>query len=208
MPKITSIKYQKNGKRVNLYVDEEYLISFNAELVYKYNLNKGEDIDTDKITQLIKQDDYDKAKMKALNYISRTQKSEKKIREKLLKEYDIEIVDKVIDFMKKYSFVDDSTFAHQLVNNGMNYKKVGKKKIQQDLYLKGIGKEDRESAMESIDDDIELENAIYLAEKRKNRIKTEDKNILKNKLFQHLAYKGFDYSTINKAIRCVLENSY
>ena len=50
-----------------------------------------------------------------------------------------------------------------------------------------------------------MENAIYLAEKRLAKIKSDDKNLLRTKLYQHLSYKGFAYDTINSAIRHVLD---
>ncbi len=206
MSKITAIEFQKKNKdRVNLYVDDEYLLSLYAELIYKYNLEKGQEVDKDKLVEILKVDEYEKAKNKALQSITRTEKSEKKMREKLLKDFDEDIVEEVIEFLKKYSLVDDERFADRIVANDVNFKKVGKNKIKQNLYSKGIGREYIESAISEIDRDKELENAIYLAKKKISKIKSTDERTIKNKLYQHLAYKGFDYDTINSAIRRVLE---
>ena len=111
----------------------------------------------------------------------------------------------VIDFLKKYSFVDDDRFAARIVNNSMKFKRVGKNRIKQDLYIKGIDSAMIDKTLSDIDQDEELENAIYLAEKRLAKIKSDDKKVLRSKLYQHLFYKGFGYDTINSALRHVLD---
>ena len=50
----------------------------------------------------------------------------------------------------------------------------------------------------------EFENAIYLAKKRYERIKNEDKRKIYQKLSQHLAYKGFGYDTIKSVLNKIL----
>lgn len=206
MSKITGIEIQKRNKnRVNLYVNNEYLLSLQAELVYKYNLSKNQEIDEEKLLEIARADDYEKAKNKALNSLSKVEKSEKKIREKLSVDFDEEVIEDVIEFLKKHELVDDERFAEMIVSNDLNFKRVGKNRIKQNLYTKGIKREYIESAISDIDSDVELENAIYLAKKRLPRIKDKDINKVKNKLYQHLSYKGFSYDIIKSAIREVLE---
>lgn len=206
MSKITGIEIQKRNKnRVNLYVDNEYLLSLQAELVYKYNLSKNQEIDEEKLLEIARADDYEKAKNKALNSLSKVEKSEKKIREKLSADFDEEVIEEVVEFLKKHELVDDERFAEMIVSNDLKFKRVGKNRIKQNLYTKGIKREYIESAISDIDSDVELENAIYLAKKRLPRIKDKDINKVKNKLYQHLSYKGFSYDIIKSAIREVLE---
>ncbi len=206
MSKITGIEIQKRNKnRVNLYVDNEYLLSLQAELVYKYNLSKNQEIDEEKLLEIARADDYEKAKNKALNSLSKVEKSEKKIREKLSADFDEEVIEEVVEFLKKHELVDDERFAEMIVSNDLSFKRVGKNRIKQNLYTKGIKREYIESAISDIDSDVELENAIYLAKKRLPRIKDKDINKVKNKLYQHLSYKGFSYDIIKSAIREVLE---
>lgn len=208
MPKITAIEVQKkNDKRVNLFVDDKFLLSMDSSLVYKYRLKVGEEIDKDKLTDICKADDYEKAKNKALNSLGRGQKSEKKMREKLQDEYAPEIIDMVIDFLKKYSFIDDERFADRIVENEQKFKKLGKHRIKQNLMMKGIGKSDIETALSGLDEEIEIENVVYLARKKMSKIKETDKNVIKKKLFQHLLYKGFDYDIILIAIDKVIGES-
>lgn len=205
MPRVTSIEFQqKNKDRVNLYVDGKYLISMYTEMVYKYNISLDSEIDREKLTEIIKADDYEKAKNKALNYISRLERSEKKVRERLEGEFDQEIIERVIEFLKKYSFIDDRRYANRLATNAIKYKRIGRNRIKRDLYIKGLDTPMIEKTISEINGDEELENAIYLAEKKLSKIKSDNKMLIRTKLYQHLSYKGFSYDTINSAINHLL----
>lgn len=205
MSVITKIEAQKrNSDRVNIYVDEEYFMAIYTELVYTHSLKKGMDIDKDSLESLLHDEMYMKAKNKALNILSKSYQSEKKVREKLLTDFDENIVDDVIDFLKEYKLIDDNILAEKIVHDNMSLSKFGKNKIKQNLYNKGISESDIQNAISQIDSDEEYNNAKYLAEKRLKRLNGEDKNKIKQKIYQHLAYKGFNYDIINRVLREVL----
>ena len=202
---ITKIEAQKRSKdRVNIYVDEEYFMAVYAELVYTHSLKKGMEIDKDSLESLLHDEMYMKAKNKALSILSKSDQSEKKLREKLLNDYDENIVEEVIEFLKGYKLINDNLLAEKIVHDNMNLSKFGKNKIKQNLYNKGIAASDIQDAISQIDPDEEYENAKYLAEKRLKRLKGEDKNKINQKIYQHLAYKGFSYDIIKKVLRELL----
>ena len=80
----------------------------------------------------------------------------------------------LVDFLKKYNFINDNELASKIVNTNVNLNKYGKNKIKQNLYNKGIEKSAIDEAINEIDYDAEFENALYLAEKRYDRVKNED----------------------------------
>lgn len=202
---ITKIEAQKRSKdRVNIYVDEEYFMAVYAELVYTHSLKKGMEIDKDSLESLLHDEMYMKAKNKALSILSKSDQSEKKLREKLLNDYDENIVEDVIEFLKGYKLINDNLLAEKIVHDNMNLSKFGKNKIKQNLYNKGIAASDIQDAISQIDPDEEYENAKYLAEKRLKRLKGEDKNKINQKIYQHLAYKGFNYDIIKRVLRELL----
>ena len=205
MSVITKIEAQKRSKdRVNIYVDEEYFMAVYAELVYTHSLKKGMEIDKESLESLLHDEMYMKAKNKALTILSKSDQSEKKIREKLLNDFDENIVEDVVEFLKGYKLIDDNLLAEKIVHDNMNLSKFGKNKIKQNLYNKGIGATDIQTAISQIDPDEEYENAKYLAEKRLKRLKGEDKNKINQKIYQHLAYKGFNYDIIKRVLRELL----
>ncbi len=205
MAVITKIESQKkNQDRVNIYVNNEFFMAIYAELVYSFNLKKGIEIDENKLKNLLKDEMYIKAKNKTLNILSKADQSEKKIKEKLYSEFEEDTIDKVIDFLKRNNFINDDMLAQKIVNTNVNLNKCGKNKIKQNLYIKGIDKNSIDDALSEIDDNIEYENAMYLAKKRYNRVKNEDKRKIYQKISQHLAYKGFNYDIIKRVLNKLL----
>ena len=198
---ITKIEAQKkNDDRVNIYVDEKFFMAIYKELVFSFNLKKGQEIDKDYLKNILDDEIYMKAKNKALNILSKSSQSEKQIQQKLSKDFEEHTIDRVIEFLQKYKFVDDEDLANRIVNTNVNLNKYGKNKIKQNLYNKGIDKSIIEQAMNEIDSDKEFENALYLGKKRYDRLKNEDPRKDYQKIGNHLAYKGFNYDIIKKVL--------
>ena len=203
---ITKIEAQKNNReRVNIYIDDNFFSGLDLELVYSLNLSKGKEINEKELKELIYKDNISKAKSKAFKIINKAEQSEKTLRDKL-SDYDEDIIDIVIEYLKDCKFINDKDFAKRIAHSNSNVSRFGKNKIKQNLYKKGIDKEYIDEAIEDIDEDIEFENALYLAEKRFKSIKNEDKRKVYQKLMQHLTYKGFSYDITKKAISKVLDN--
>lgn len=204
MAKITKLEIQqRNKERVNIYIDDNFFLGVNAEIVYDLNLKKGDEVDEDKLKSLIDKEGLSKAKNKAMSILNRTAISEKKLREKL-SDYSDEIVDEVINKLKDYGFINDKDLARRIANDNSNISRFGKNKIRQNLYRKGISKDDIDEAVEEIDSNEQYENALYLARKRYKNLKGEDNRKVYQKLTQHLAYKGFSYDIIKSVIQEVI----
>ncbi len=209
MAVITKIEAQKRKEdRVNIYVDEKFFMAIYKELVFTFNLKKGDNIDEEYLKKILKDEMFLKGKNKALNILSKTSQSEKKIREKLNEDFEEDTVDDVIDFLKKYNFINDGELASKIVNTNVNLNKYGKNKIKQNLYNKGIEKSAIDEAISEIDYDAEFENALYLAQKRYDRVKNEDPKKAYAKIANHLAYKGFNYDIIKSVLNKIFKNDY
>ncbi|MEJ8554272.1 recombination regulator RecX [Tepidibacter sp. Z1-5] len=210
MPKITKIEKQKNKDRVNIYVDDEFFIGIYADLVYTLKLKKGNDIDKESIQKIIDDEMYLKAKNKALNILSRSSQSQKNIIYKLSKsEFDEKTINRVLDFLKEYKFIDDENLAKNMVKDKLNINKYGKNKIKQALYSKGFDSSTINNTLQSeIDDEKEFENALYLGNKKYEKIKSEDKNKIYKKLSSHLTYKGFGYEIVRKVVNKIMNTEF
>ena len=203
---ITKIEIQKNNKeRVNIYIDDEFFTGLDLELVDNLKLKKGSIINEEKLKELISKDNFSKAKNKALRIVNKAEQSEKTLRDKL-SDYDENTINEVIEYMKELRYLDDKGFAQRIAYSNSNISRFGKNKIKQNLYKKGIDKNDIEDVLSNLDEDTELENALYLARKRYKSIKNEDKRKVYQKLMQHLTYKGFSYNITKKAISNVLDD--
>lgn len=202
---ITKIEQQKkNEDRVNIYVNDEFFTAIFKELVFTFNLKKGDEIDEEHLKSILSDEMYLKAKNKALNILSKADQAEKKIREKLSTDFEEDTINRVIEFLKKNNFINDNLLAQKIVNTNLNLNKCGKNRIKQNLYNKGLDESAINEAMSDIDSDAEFDNAMYLAKKRYERVKNEDKRKVYQKLSQHLAYKGFNYDIIKRVLNKLL----
>ncbi len=203
MSKITKIEVGKRNKeRVNVYIDEEYAFSINMELVYKFGLKEKQEIDKEKILNIAISENFSKCKEVALNIVERSYKTEKEIRDKLfLKDFDGDIIEKTIEFLKEYKFIDDSKFVKMYVKD--HIKSQGQNKIKYGLIQKGIDKILIDEALEEIDRDDEFNIAFTLCEKKYLSIikRESDEFKVKNKVIRYLLGRGYDYDIAKECIR-------
>lgn len=203
MNTITKIEVQKRNKnRVNIYVDHEYAFSLDSELVYKEGLKTNESINIKKVEEIAKKDNYLKCKSTALRIVEKTYKSEKELKDKLLlKGYDKDSIEKSIEFLKEYGFINDVSFTKLYIKD--KNRTQGKSKIKYDLIKKGISEEVIESSISEIDEEVERENAYNIAIKKYNVIakREDDKYKLSQKLFRFLLSKGYNYDTVSYVVR-------
>ena len=207
MSVITKIESQKrNEDRVNIYVDEKFFMAIYKELVFTFNLKKGDNINEDNLKRILKDEMFLKGKNKALNILSKASQSEKKIREKLQDDFEEDVIDDIVDFLKKYNFINDNELASKIVNTNININKYGKNRIKQNLYNKGIERNAIDEAISEIDQNDEFENALYLAQKRYDRVKNEDSRKAYANVDHHLAYKGFSYDIIKSVLNKIFKD--
>lgn len=203
---ISKIEVQKRNKeRVNIYIDEEYAFSLSAELVYKEGLKAKQDIDIDHLSKIAKEESYLKCKNSALRIVEKTYKSQKEIRDKLiLKGYDKDIVEKTIDFLMEYSFINDESYTKMYVKDKI--KNQGHNKIKYNLIKKGINEDVIKAELSFVDEDSEREVAYSLAQKKYNILskREDDKYKLSQKLYRFLISKGYGYDIVSEVVKKVI----
>lgn len=140
---------------------------------------------------------YEQAKDKALRLLEFRRHSERELCEKLTragaKDEDIE---RIIDFCREYGFVNDAEYAVAKAKDLQNLKRLGKRRIIQELRMKGILEEDIENAVYSLNDDEE--DTLYPLVKRKLGGDFERKNT--DKCIRYFMYRGYELSSIKRCI--------
>ena len=196
MPIITKIETQKNKSRVNIFVDDSFFCGLNKETAIIFGLKENKEIDEEKLKTAIFESEVKSAFEKALDYTSRRMHTKKELLDKLVqKGYSQEVVDKAIEKLEDYHYIDDNLFAKQFVQANSH---LSKKVLQGKLFQKGIS---RDIILENISDrtqNDELELCLALAKKY---TKTKPINSYKDlqKMQASLARKGFDFDIIKKA---------
>ncbi|MCY6354976.1 recombination regulator RecX [Clostridium sp. ZS2-4] len=204
---ITKIETQKKNKnRVNVFLDDEFAFSCSAELVYYHNLKRNKKINMELFKEIIREDNYLKAKNSALRIIEKTYKTEREMFEKLVTlGYDEKTSSRVMKFLKEYSFVDDNKYADMFIRDKSLL--WGKSKIRYALLKKGISEEIVENGLSEITYDMEVISAVKLAEKRYNTIIKSESNMYKiyKKLGDYLASRGYEYNIINTVLNRLIK---
>ena len=140
---------------------------------------------------------YIKAVKSAVNILNYADKTEKKLKQRLIeKGYNDEQTDYAVHYVKEIGLLNDTRLIGYLSERLANVKLYGKRRIAAALYEKGFEKEDIYGI-----DYSEIDFISNCAERiRRTGSKYKDKNRLTAALVRY----GFSYNEINEAF-CLLE---
>lgn len=139
--------------------------------------------------------DFEKAKSYALKLLLYKFRTSYQLKNKLLeKGYDEEIVDRVIEYMTEYGYLDDNKYVEGYIKDSKKFRNISKMMLKYKLREKGIDEEIIDGKLESLEFD-EATQARKLAQKKMRSCN----DVLKVR--QYLMRKGFRNSTINEVIK-------
>ena len=134
---------------------------------------------------------------RAVALAARKLRSTAELRAKLLGEgHAEETIEAALERLKEVHLLDDNLVAHSI---SRQYADRGNRFITQKMKLKGISAEEHESAFEELPD--EFERALAAGEKKLRSLKGLEPRAAGQKLYQHLALRGFSGSTVQKVVR-------
>lgn len=179
-----------------IYIDGEFALKLDTETVLCARLKVGDEIDDDRLYELIKTSDSRRAKEKALWLISYRDHSVGELRQKLSKDFGEEAVEKVIERLTELNLLNDESFAKKYAES-LSQKHLSQRQIQQKLRLKGI---DRDLSVETVEDlELDEKEEIRALISRKYSRKLSDEADLR-RTFAALQRRGFAYSDIKSVI--------
>lgn len=147
--------------------------------------------------------DFDKFYDKALRFLSYRPRSEKEVRDNLLKKKaSNSLIDLIIKKLKEQKFLNDAEFTKWWIEQRTSIKPTGKRLIKVELKKKGIDKDLIEEMFDSVEDIVhdELEMARKLVQRKINKYKGLERKKICQRLGGFLSRRGFDYDTIKKVI--------
>lgn len=207
---ITKIEQQlKNAQRYNIYIDGEFVLGVYDDTLLKFQLRKDDDISAEKLSEIREYDEYNYGKNIAYKFLSYKPRSIKEVKNKLTyKKISKESVEKIIEHLKKYQFLNDETYAKMYLEQKVNSKGMGKSMVHFKMIDKGIDKEMISKVIdENYPEEKQIEAGKKLLEKYlKKKQKTEDKLELKKKCYQYLFSRGFSYSIISQILNITEED--
>lgn len=194
--KITEIKKIGKGDRYYLYVDDECLGVMEAEVLARHSLKTGQEFDKNFFDELILENGDYACFNRALGLLAKLMKTEKQLRDYLKeKKYPKVCIDKAIEKLKEYGYINDEAYAENYIN--LSSASKSRRKIKYELLSKGVKEEIIENALESFTDENEYDVCLKFAEKYLKNKQIDLKT--KQKFYSHLAGKGFGFSDIARA---------
>lgn len=202
---VTALEEQKNDKsKVSVFVDGKYSFSLLKTDAEFFKLKEGFEIKKETFDYILENIIYIKAQDTALNFLKNRLKTEAQVRQKLNeKDFSEEIIEKVIDFLIKYKYLDDKHYVNAYINDCKRLKPKSKLAIKLELLKRGV-KRDVIDDVFSYNDVDEISDCCRILEK-----KIDDFLDLpfekKRKVFNYLTGKGYSYETVNTAFLLCIE---
>ena len=201
--KITALKIQKkNPQRVNIYLDGEF--GFGLSKIIAAWLRVGQELDEQKINDLLEKEQHEVAYQKALKYIGYRERTEHELRTYLGKSELPEVIEAVMDRLVQADLVDDQRFARMWVENRNEFRPRSQRALRVELRQHGISNTAIQAALNETDEE---ENAYRVAKKQARKYSGLEWNEFRNKIYAYLARNGFDYEVITPTINRVWEEN-
>ena len=203
MKRIVTIERQRRSRnRYTLHFDDGEWLGLFDELIIRHGLKEGIEVDSEKLTQLAREDDAKKALEMAIRYLGYRSRSQKEMITYLEgKGFDRDLIDETMEKLEGYGYIDDSAFARDWVAGRMSSKPMGRAMIKRELIFKGVEDEVIEEHLGRISQDQEEDRAYSLALKYVKRYKNLEPREQFHKIGAALARRGFDWETIKGAVR-------
>ena len=139
-----------------------------------------------------------------LRYLSYRSRSEKEIKDYLVKKkLDEGTIESIIIKLKEYKFLDDTKFAKTWISSRLRYKNKPVWIIEKELSDKGIKKELIQELVSDLDSkkETDLKSAKELAQKKLDFYRNLSPQKRREKTASYLLRKGFSWDVVKKVLQ-------
>jgi len=195
--KITALKAQSRDRnRVSVFLDGEF--AFGLSRIVAAWLQIGQTLNDEKIAQLKDQDARESTYQQALRWIQYRDRSKAEIQRNLQRRgVSEEIIDEVMGRLQRSGLIDDGRFARLWVENRNEFRPRSRRALSYELKEKGLDQAEVDGVLVNFDDS---EAAYSAAHRYAHKLQQLPWQAFRQKLFRHLARRGFDYDTAKDAI--------
>ncbi|MDP4084779.1 MAG: recombination regulator RecX [Bacillota bacterium] len=196
---------QKNQDRFNIFMDygqgEKFAFSVDSDVLIKFQLKKGMELENFALMEIHYQDDIRKAYNLAVSYLARRMRAVKELKDYLMQK-DIEepVIQEVVHKLSMQNYLNDEQFALAYTRTQINTTDKGPELIRMELKEKGINQGIIEISLEEFSFEQRRDKAIKLCEKSLQKGLKESDRAVKQKIEQLLIRKGFTYDVIQYAL--------
>lgn len=193
--RINKITKLKNNK-YKIHLDEEIILTFD-NVILENNLLYKKQIDKELYDKIIKDTEYYNSYNKVVNYILKKKRSEKEIKEYLIK-FDLNESDKekLILKLKNNNLINDFDYCRSYINDNLYLSKNGIAKIRKELLKQNIPNEIIDQELSKVDSDFIKNKLEKLILKKIKLNKKYSNNYLKEKILIEMLNLGYNKSDI------------
>ena len=198
---------ETDKRKVMVYVDEGESFPLYKGEIKRYGIMEQTELSEEDYRRIINDILIKRAKDRAMYILQGADRTEKQIREKLMKgRYPSVVIDEVIKFLLKYEYINDYNYSVSYIRACSKSK--SERFMREKLRQKGVDKNIIDTAMEDAmkEADYDSQGIItdILKKKRYNNDTADIKE--KNRIISHLMRKGFRYEDILDSIRIAKYN--
>jgi regulatory protein len=198
MKKVTEIRRGRRGKRVNIFLDDRFAFSLEAEVALKEGLKTEQALSEDEIEALVRADRLQRCLNTAYRYLSYRPRSQVELTERLHRRgFNGDSVAAVLTRLKGQGLVDDLAFAQFWQENRRSFRPRSQQLTRRELRQKGVSQDIIDRVVSELDDE---DSAYRAAVNKARRLDTADYESFRRKLGQFLQRRGFSYGLIKTTV--------
>lgn len=192
--------------KFKVYLDGRFAFVLYKGELSRYGIRKEEEISDGTVEKIETEVILKRVKLRAMHLLEDMDRTEAALREKLRQGcYTQEMIDKAVDYVKSFGYLDDARYAENFVRSRQESK--SRKEIRAALMQKGVAAELIEQAFENCYADGGEEEAVrsILRKKRFDPMTAEETE--KQRIYGYLARKGFKYEAVRQVIQNYEDNA-
>ena len=203
---VVNINYSKSKEVFEVIFEDETKLLLNYNIFEKYKISVDMDFSENEILEMKYFSDIERAKSRAINYISGKLKTKYEVRLKLKENgFAEDVIDEVLDILEKEEYLNDKVYCEIFIEDKKKLNGYGKNKIKSLLIQKGISKNIFEDFLNEFEYDEEFDNALKMGIKKLELLSNEEDNFKKKqKIINYLTYRGFGFDVINDVLKEIL----
>ena len=203
---VVNINYSKSKEVFEVVFEDETKLLLNYNIFEKYKVSVDMYFSEDEILEMKYFSDIERAKSRAMNYISGKLKTKYEVRLKLKENgFAEDVIDEVLDILEKEEYLNDKVYCEIFIEDKKKLNGYGKNKIKSLLIQKGISKNIFEGFLNEFEYDEEFDNALKMGIKKLELLSNEEDNFKKKqKIINYLVYRGFGFDVINDVLKEIL----
>jgi regulatory protein len=197
--KISKIEQQKKNKnRSSIYIDEKFAFGLSNEVLVKFDLHEGDEIDHDTIQNVLLEREKQMIRARAFRLLRYRSRSIQELRNRLSRiGFDDELVAGVIEELIMDNTLDDEKFAQSYIADYTKLKPKGNIFVRRELTKMGVAKEIIERLINNRDEKCLVEGYV---QRKLSDLNVEDPKD-RAKAIRRLLMRGFTPGVVYDVIR-------